>query len=155
MSIRHLDQIVALFLTVFGVYLIWTGLQYGFMQGTTPGAGFFPALSGGGLIVLSILNLARSILGAEKLPEDMSRRDVAKFAAIAVAMLVFVVITPLLGITIATMLLMLAIGLTIRPVFERSYLVRLGLTSVLIPIACFGIFGTLLRVPLPRGLFGL
>ena len=155
MSIRHLDQIVALFLTVFGVYLIWTGLQYGFMQGTTPGAGFFPALSGGGLIVLSILNLARSILGAEKLPEDMSRRDVAKFAAIAVAMLVFVVITPFLGITIATMLLMLAIGLTIRPVFERSYLVRLGLTSVLIPIACFGIFGTLLRVPLPRGLFGL
>ncbi len=155
MSIRHLDQIVALFLTGFGAYLIWAGLQYGFMQETTPGAGFFPLLSGGGLIVLSIINLTRSILGAEKLQEDMSRRDVAKFAAIVVAMLAFVVITPLLGITIATMLLMLAIGFTIRPSLERSYLVRLGLTCVLIPIACFGIFGTLLRVPLPRGLFGL
>jgi hypothetical protein len=155
MSIRYLDQIVAVFLAAFGAYLIWAGLQYGFMQETTPGAGFFPLLSGGALIVLSIINLARSIIGLEELQEDMSRRDVAKFAAIVVAMLVFVVITPLLGITIATMLLMLAIGFTIRPSLERSYLVRLGVTSVFIPIACFGIFGTLLRVPLPRGLFGL
>ena len=155
MSIRHLDQIVALFLMGFGAYLIWTGLQYGFMQGTTPGAGFFPLVSGGGLIVLSILNLARSVLGTEELQENMSRRDVAKFAAIVVAMLAFVAITPLLGITIAAMLLMLAIGFTIRPSLERSYLVRLGMICVLTPIACFGIFGTLLRVPLPRGLFGL
>jgi hypothetical protein len=155
MRIRYLDQIVALFLMGLGAYLIWEGLHYGFMQETTPGAGFFPLLAGGCLIVLSIINLARSLVGIEDLKESMSRRDVAKFAAIVVAMLAFVVITPLLGITIATMLLMLAIGFTIRPSLERSYLVRLGLTSLLIPIACFGIFGTLLRVPLPRGIFGL
>jgi hypothetical protein len=155
MTIRHLDQIVALFLAVFGTYLIWSGRQYGFMQGTTPGAGFFPALMGGFLIVLSLINLARSLVGVEELKSDMSRGEVVKFAAIVVVMLVFVVITPLVGITIATMLLMVAIGLIIRPSFERAYLLRLGLTSVLIPIACLAVFGMLLRVPLPRGFFGL
>ncbi len=85
----------------------------------------------------------------------MARMDVVKFIAITVAMLVFVVITPFAGMTIATMLLMLAIGLIIRPSLERRYLMRLGLTSFFFSLACLVVFGTLLRVPVPRGIFDL
>ncbi|MFC5068497.1 tripartite tricarboxylate transporter TctB family protein [Flaviflagellibacter deserti] len=155
MTIHRLDQFVALFLLLFGAYLVWTGLGFGFMQGTTPGAGYFPALAGGVLIVLSAINLVRSLAGLEDLKSRMARRDVVKFIAITAAMLVFVVITPFAGMTIATMLLMLAIGLIIRPSLERAYLVRLGITSIFFSLACLVVFGTLLRVPVPRGIFGL
>jgi hypothetical protein len=154
MTIHRLDQFVAVFLIVFGAYLIWSGQTLGFMQGTTPGPGFFPALAGGLLVVLSLVNLLRSLLGREDLKSRMSRLDVVKFAAITVAMLLFVVIAPWLGITVATMLLMAVIGLIIQPSREPRFLIRLGLTSVLAPLACLLIFGNLLRVPLPSGIFG-
>jgi putative tricarboxylic transport membrane protein len=154
MTIHRLDQIVALLLVVFGAYLIWSGQQLGFMHGTTPGAGYFPALAGVLLVALSIVNLLRSLMGREDLRSRMSRMDVIKFAAITVVMLAFVLLVPPLGITVATMLLMAAIGLIIQPTLERSFLIRLTLTSILAPLACLLIFGTLLRVPLPRGIFG-
>ena len=154
MTIHRLDQIVALLLIVFGTYLIWSGQHLGFMQGTTPGAGYFPALAGGLLVILSIVNLLRSLMGREDLKSRMSRVDVIKFAAVTAAMLAFVVITPVLGITVATMLLMAAVGLIIQPSLERGFLTKLVLTAVLAPIACLLIFGHLLRVPLPSGIFG-
>jgi len=154
MTIHRLDQLVALFLILFGAYLVWTGWNFGFMQGTTPGAGYFPALAGIILIVLSTANLVRGLTGREPLKARMSRADVVKFLAITAAMLVFIVITPVLGMTIATMLLMAAIGLIIRPSLEPGFLARLGLTSVLVSLACLFIFGTLLRVPVPHGIFG-
>lgn len=154
MTIHRLDQFVALLLIVFGTYLIWSGDQLGFMQGTTPGAGYFPALAGGLLVILSIVNLLRSLMGREDVRSRMSRIDIVKFATITAAMLVFVVIAPFLGITIATMLLMAAIGLIIQPSLQPRFLVRLALTSVLAPLACLFIFGHLLRVPLPSGIFG-
>lgn len=154
MTIHRLDQIVALLLIVFGAYLIWSGQHLGFMHDTTPGPGYFPALAGGVLVVLSIVNLIRSLMGREDVKSRMSRMDVAKFAAITAVMLIFVLVTPVLGITVATMVLMLAIGLIIQPTFERRFLIRLVLTSVLAPVACLLIFGHLLRVPLPSGIFG-
>jgi hypothetical protein len=155
MTIHRLDKLVALLLILFGIYLVWTGFGFGFMQGTTPGAGYFPVIAGSLLIVLSALNLIRSLAALDHLKPGMSRPDAIKFVAISAAMVTFVVITPILGMTIATMLLMLAIGLIIRPTLDRPFLIRLGLTSVLTPIACLIVFGTLLRVPVPRGIFGL
>ena len=154
MMIHALDRFVAGFLVLFGAYLVWTGLDFGFMQGTTPGAGYFPVIAGGLLIVLSLANLARSLAGLEELQSRMVRGDVIKFLGISAAMVVFVVITPPLGMTLATILLMLAIGFIIRPTLERGFLVRLVLTSVITPLACLFIFGTLLRVPVPHGMFG-
>jgi multisubunit Na+/H+ antiporter MnhB subunit len=154
MAIHRLDQVVALFLAVFGAYLIWSGQQLGFMQGTTPGAGYFPALAGGLLVVLSIVNLIRSLMGREDVRSRMSRMDVIKFTAITVAMLVFVAIVPALGLTVATMILLVVIGLIIQPSREPRFLIRLGLTSVIASLACLFIFGNLLRVPLPSGIFG-
>lgn len=154
MTVHRLDQFVAFFLMLFGVYLVWTGNDFGFMQGTTPGPGYFPVIAGAILAVLSTANLVRSLVGLEDLKAGMERSELVKFIIITVAMLIFVVITPYAGITIATMFLMLAIGFIIRPSFERAFLVRLGLTSILCSLACYLVFGTLLRVPLPRSVFG-
>lgn len=154
MNIRQLDQVVAIFLMGFGGYLIWAGLGYGFMQGTTPGAGYFPALLGGILIVLSMVNLLRNLGGIEQLKPSMTRREVVQFTSISVAMLVFVAITPWIGMTMATMFLMAAAALIIRPSLDRSFLLRVGVSAIFIPLICKLLFGTLLRVPIPEGVFG-
>lgn len=154
MNIRHLDQIVALCLTGFGAYLIWAGIDYGLMRGTTPGAGYFPALIGGLIVVLSIVNLARSLGGIEKVKATMSRREVAQFIGIVVAMLVFVFITPWLGMTLAAMLLMPVTAFIIRPSTDRRFVLQVVLVSVLAPIICKFAFGELLNVPIPTGVFG-
>jgi len=154
MTIRQLDQAVALFLIGLGGYLIWAGRQYGFMQGTTPGAGYFPVLMGGVLVVLSVVNLGRSLGGLERLKADMTRGDIVRFVGVVVAMLAFVAATPWLGMTVATMLLMLAISLIIRPSLRGRHLVRVGLTAVIVPVVCKLLFSELLRVPIPSGALG-
>ncbi len=154
MTIQRLDQFVALFLILFGLYLVWTGIGYGYMQGTTPGAGFFPAVFGVVLAVLSLINLVRSLIGAEVIKADVTVREVAKTVGIIVAIAIFIVLIPLLGMTMAAMLLMLAVGLILRPRPEPRHLVRLGLVSVLLPIACLALFERVLDVPVPTGPLG-
>lgn len=154
MIMQRLDQAVALALGLFGVYLVWAGLGYGFMQGTTPGAGFFPVLIGGTLTVLSLVNLVRSLVGAEVLEDAMTTGDVIRFAAVAAALFAYVWLAPVLGLALSTMALMAVTGLIIRPSLERRFLIRLALVSVIFSLVCVWVFGNLLGVPMLVGPFG-
>ncbi|ADH89038.1 hypothetical protein Snov_1734 [Ancylobacter novellus DSM 506] len=154
MIMQRLDQAVALALGLFGVYLVWAGFGYGFMQGTTPGAGFFPVLIGGALTVLSLVNLVRSLVGAEVLEDAMTTGDVIRFAAVAAALFLYVWLAPLLGLALSTMALMAVTGLIIRPSLEPRFLVRLALVSIIFSLVCVWVFGNLLGVPMLVGPFG-
>lgn len=154
MTIQRLDQLVALGLALLGVYLVVAGFGYGFMRDTTPGAGFFPVLIGGVIAVLSLVNLVRSLAGIEILKAAMTKGDVLRFVAVAAALLVYVWFAPVLGLALATMALMIVVGLIIRPTLEPGFLARLLAVSVVCSLACVWIFGTLLRVPMLIGPFG-
>jgi putative tricarboxylic transport membrane protein len=154
MTIQRLDQLVALGLTLLGVYLIIAGFDYGFMRDKTPGAGFFPVLIGGIVAVLSLINLVRSLVGIEILKTGMPKGDVLRFMAVAAAMLVYVWLAPVIGLALATMALMIVVGLVIRPTLERSFLARLLAVSIVCSLACVWIFGSLLGVPILKGPFG-
>jgi putative tricarboxylic transport membrane protein len=154
MTIQRLDQVVALGLVLLGVYLVVAGFDYGFMRDTTPGAGFFPVLIGGFIAVLSLVNLFRSLAGIEILRAAMTKSDVLRFVAVAAALLAYVWLAPVLGLALATMALMIVVGLIIRPTLEPGFLARLLAVSVVFSLACVWIFGTLLRVPMLSGPFG-
>ncbi len=154
MTIHRLDQLVALGLVLLGVYLVVAGFGYGFMRDTTPGAGFFPVLIGGVIAVLSLVNLVRSLAGMEILKAAMTKGDVLRFVAVAAALLAYVWLAPVLGLALATMALMIVVGLIIRPTLEPGFLARLLTLSVVFSLACVWIFGTLLRVPMLIGPFG-
>jgi putative tricarboxylic transport membrane protein len=154
MTIQRLDQLVALGLALLGVYLVVAGFGYGFMRDTTPGAGFFPVLIGGVIAVLSLVNLVRSLAGIEILKAAMAKSDVLRFVAVAAALLAYVWIAPVLGLALATMALMIVVGLIIRPTLAPGFLARLLAVSVVCSLACVWIFGTLLRVPMLVGPFG-
>lgn len=154
MTIQRVDQLVALGLALLGVYLVVAGFGYGFMRDTTPGAGFFPVLIGGVIAVLSLVNLFRSLAGMEILKAAMTKGEVLRFVAVAAALLAYVWLAPVLGLALATMALMIVVGLIIRPTLEPGFLARLLALSVVFSLACVWIFGTLLRVPMLSGPFG-
>lgn len=154
MTIQRLDQLVALGFALLGVYLVVAGFGYEFMRDTTPGAGFFPVLIGCVIAVLSLVNLVRSLAGTEILKAVMTKGDVLRFVAVAAALLAYVWLAPVLGLALATMALMIVVGLIIRPTLEPGFLARLLAVSVVCSLACVWIFGTLLRVPMLIGPFG-
>jgi putative tricarboxylic transport membrane protein len=154
MTIHALDKVVAALLILFGLWLVYTGFGYGVMQGTTPGAGLFPIIMGTAIAILSTVNLARALAGIEVLPAGMSRRELVKAAGVVLTLIVSILLTPFIGMTIAVMLAMAAIGLILRPEPQPTFLIRLGLVSILSPIACFLLFDWLLGIPIPSGPFG-
>lgn len=155
MVTNRLDQLFAAFLIGFGGYIVWTGLDYGYMRGTTPGPGYFPVLIGIAIIVLSIVNLLRSLAGAENLKDTMARIDIIKTVTLTAALVGVVVLTPLVGLMLAVSLFMFAAAFVIRPSLERKFLVRLIPTCILVPIILNYMFTTFLRIPIPTGMFGI
>ncbi|MBH0239604.1 tripartite tricarboxylate transporter TctB family protein [Methylobrevis albus] len=154
MTIHTLDKAVAGLLILFGGWLIWTGLDYGIMQGTTPGAGLFPLIMGIAIVVLSAINLFRAVTNLETLSAGMSRREIIKAAGVVVVLIVSLLLIPVLGMTLATLGAMVVIGLLLRTDPSRAFLVRLAAVSLLTPIICWWLFDGLLGVPVPVGPLG-
>lgn len=155
MSITRVDQIFALFLVLFGFYIVWSGFDYGYMNGTTPGAGFFPVLIGGTISVLSAFNLYRAVAGKERLSGGIAKDDIAKIVLISLAIAAVIFLTPFLGLTLSVIAFMLAAGFIIRPSLAPGFLLRLIPVAILFPLFLRLAFGVWLRIPVPTGPFGL
>lgn len=155
MVTNRLDQLFSVFLIGFGGYIVWTGLDYGYMRGTTPGPGYFPVLVGIAVSALSIVNLVRSLTGFEKLKDTTKRVEIVKTVALTVAMIGVILLTPIVGLMLAIVLFMFAAAFVIRPSLERKFLVRLIPTCILVPIILNYMFTTFLRIPVPTGIFGI
>jgi len=155
MVTNRLDKIAAIFLIGFGVYIVWTGLDYGYMRGTTPGPGFFPVLVGMAIIVFSVINLLRSLRGTEDLEDTMQRGDILKTVALTVALLGVIVLTPFFGLMVSVGLFMFSAAFIIKPSLEKKFLFRLIPTCLIFPVFLKIVFTTLLRIPVPTGAFGI
>jgi len=155
MSITRADQLFALFLVLFGFYLIWSGFDYGYMNGTTPGAGFFPVLIGGVISILSAFNLYRALAGREKLAGGVAGRDIVKIVLISIAFVAVIFATPFTGLTLSVIAFMLAAGFIIRPSLAPGFLLRFVPVAILFPLFLRVAFGDWLRIPVPTGPFGL
>jgi putative tricarboxylic transport membrane protein len=154
MSVQRLDLLVAALLIIFGLWLIYTGIGYGVMQDTTPGAGLFPIIIGSSIALLSAINFYRALGGVEKLGPGISGREAAKAAVVITALLIAVWLIAYLGMMIATMLAMAAIGLALRSEPGPVFFVKLAAASVITPIILLLLFQNLLGVPIPRGPLG-
>lgn len=155
MATNRLDQLFAVFLIGFGGYIVWTGLDYGYMRGTTPGPGYFPVLTGIAISALSIVNLVRSLTGAEKLKDTMKKIEVIKTAILTAALIAVILLTPVLGLMLALTLFMFTAAFVIRPSLDQKFLIRLIPTCILVPIILNFMFTTFLRIPVPTGVFGI
>ncbi len=155
MVTNRVDQLFAFFLIGLGCYIVWTGFEYGYKRDTTPGPGFFPVIVGTVIVALSVVNLLRSLSGAESFEDSMELSEILKVAVITLGLLGVVLLTEYLGLTIAVSLLMLIVGFTANPSHERGFLLRLLPLCIIFPLFLKISFGTFLDIPIPVGIFGL
>lgn len=154
MTTTHVDRLFAAALFLLGLHIVWNAIDYGYMRGATPGPGFFPFWVGLGLTILSAVNVVRSLTGRESLDSQFDRQGLLKAAAIIGAVIVFIVLTPWVGLLAGTGLLIPAIAFVIRPGWTPAFAGTILVIAVAFPVACYYLFGVYLQVPLVTGVFG-
>lgn len=155
MDIKSLDALVSGVLIAFGLYLVWSGFDFGFIRGTTPGPGLFPVLIGVVMAMLSAVNLARSVTGREILEAGMSGEDIGKVAALLVVLVGVILLTDFVGIALASVILIVCASLVIRRNVDTAQIIRVAGVAITVPFACRWLFGDVLGVPIPTGPFGI
>lgn len=155
MKTQTIDRIVAFCLLVFGLYVVWNAVDYGYMRGATPGPGFFPFWVGTAMASLSFLNLVRSLRGTEILESQFDRAGIYKALAIVAIVAAFILLTPWLGMLLASGVLVPAISFAIRPRWTPRFAATIVAIGIGFPVLCHLLFSVYLQVPLVRGVLGI
>ena len=155
MTTTTVDRLFAGCLLALGIYVVWNAIGYGYMRDATPGPGFFPFWVGLGIAGLSVVNLVRSVRGVEKLEADFDAAGVYRTLAIVGIIVAFIVITPWVGMLVASGLIVPALAFVIQPNWTPRLTATVLALAVCFPLACHFIFSVYLQVPLVRGVFGI
>lgn len=151
MNIHTLDKVFALLLFLLGIYITTTSVEYGYMQGTTPGPGFFPFWVGLLIAGLSLVNVVRSIARREMLDNEIDVPGVIKSVIISLLLLAFVMFSEEIGMLLGCFILVLLIAWVIQPRWSRTFTLKIVATAVLFPLLAYLVFGVYLNVPVPLG----
>lgn len=126
-------------------------LSFGTMR--VPQTGFFPWVLATLLLILCVILFAQGLFGAESdrppnhiLPEGWSR-----IAFTLAAMVGFAVMLERLGFLLTTFFLMI---LLLRAIESQRWS-KVFFVALFTAIASYGIFGWILGIPLPGGVFGM
>jgi putative tricarboxylic transport membrane protein len=150
--VRLADRIAAVLLLAFGAgYALTAVRSYTYWGAHGPGSGFFPFWLGVALAVLATLFLVGAVRqshpGAAWLPD---RRGAVRLGVVVGASALFIVLVPLLGMTLVTALFLLGL---LRFLEGHTWLVALGV-AVVTAAGNWAIFAWWLSVPFPTGILG-
>jgi len=155
MTTTTIDRVFAGCLAALGLHIVRNAVAYGYMRETTPGPGFFPFWVGVGIVALSVANLVRSLRGTEVLEAQFDATGLYKALAIVGIVAAFIIMTPWLGMLIASGLLVPAISAVIQPRWTARSAATILAIAVAFPILCHFLFAVYLQVPLVTGVFGI
>jgi len=135
-----------LLLLALGGYVIVKAMRFPKPMDNTPGPGLFPILVAIALIVLVLLMLWENRTTTDNKPVvDIKSPDFHRAVFVVLALVAYIILLPLLGFLIATPLGLLGIMLIVN---RQAVLMKL-LATGLATGALYGVFHTLLQVPLP------
>ena len=143
------DVNAGVFLTVIGILVvIWSiRLQLGTL--TKPQPGFFPFITGLGIVALSLVLLIKGWLGRVKAaPQPQSGGKWKRQSLMAASLAVYVLIMVPMGYIPSTIFIVAA---TLRIHGVTSWRV-INLTSLILPVTLYFLFTQLLGVELPAGI---
>lgn len=155
MNINTTDKIFAMLTFLLGAYIAASAPSYGYMRDTVPGSGFFPLWIGLIIAGLSVVNFVKSVARKEILTGNFDLTSLIKSAAIAVALMTFILTIDYVGMAIGSGLLVLAIGWIIHPKWEAMFAAKIVATAIIFPVVSYFLFGVYLNVLLPVGRFGI
>ena len=150
---RLADRIAAVLLLAFGAgYALTAARSYTYWGAHGPGSGFFPFWLGVAMAVLATLFLVGALRqsepGAAWLPD---RHGARRLVVVVGASALFIVVVPLLGMTLTTALFLLGL---LRFLEGHTWRVALGV-ALATAAANWAIFTWWLSVPFPTGVLGL
>jgi hypothetical protein len=154
METKTIDRLFATVLILLGAYVVWHAVGYGYLRETTPGPGFFPFWVGLALTALSAVNLARSLRGIAVPSGSFGPVESQKALGATVAIAVYILMAPLLGLLAGSSLLVLATAFVIRPRWTAAFALKILAVALAFPIFGHFLFGVYLRVPLVKGVLG-
>lgn len=133
------------------VFLLWqtAGLTSAYAASELFGPAFFPRVVLGGLVVVSVLQMAQELMRRRTtVPEERARPDVRGFAITLAATIAYVWTMRQVGFLPATLIFQAVI---FAFVFGMQNLRGIVLMPVLLTSVYFVIFLRLLELPLPQG----
>jgi len=148
------DAAFAALTILLGAWIAYAAVGYGYTAAGNPGPGFFPFWVGLAIVGLGGVNVYRAVAGMEILSQAFERIGLLKTAGITAAMVAFLWLSPLIGMLVASGLMILAVGTIIRPVWDRAFGLRLVAIAIGFPIAAYVIFSFYLNVRLVSGVAG-
>lgn len=149
--LKRADQVAGLLLLLLSVYVIYTGLGYGYWVETAPGPGFMPLWLGIALGICSILlilgTLAPDANNARWLPEGEAAKQLFFVVGLSI---VTTILTFWVGMVIASGLYMAAVLFYLEPTQKKQNTI----ISILTPVLVWALFSYWLRVPMPTSPLG-
>ncbi|HET8679652.1 MAG TPA: tripartite tricarboxylate transporter TctB family protein [bacterium] len=144
------DRIAAILLLIFAIYTMAAARDMGFARGRVPGPGFAPFWIGLALAVAAIAILIESRRKPRSVQDggDVSSPAHQVFAMAAATIAAVALIGPL-GMFAALALMLVTMTRVLGAAWRTSVV-----TAVVLPLALHLVFGTWLKVPLPRGPWG-
>jgi putative tricarboxylic transport membrane protein len=151
-TLHRYNILAGLLLAALGAFILQQSLQWEILGRNGPGVGFFPLVYGSLIVVLSLVLLIKSLRAGRRVGSQTPEQPAGKvFAAVSVwvAFAVTVALMKFIGFYVALGLLVMFMT---RFIFSRSTRFAL-LSSVLVPLTFFVVFGLLLKVQLPVGIW--
>lgn len=149
---RRIDLIVGAFAVIFGIVAFQQSMNYLF-YGTTPGPGFLPRVMATAIAVIGVLLLATRLIGDPHrfgVAPELKKSEILRTSSVAGVITAGVVLIPILGFFIGMLLLVAGLLLGV----ERMRNWPAVITTVLLPVILVWLFGNVLGVRLPTGIFG-
>jgi putative tricarboxylic transport membrane protein len=153
LTFRQVDVIAGSIVTLVGFLVLYHSLQLAFYVEDVPGPGFFPTLLAVALSACGAALAASSARASEDDAEEFvlpSSWQARRSLGLWVAVLVASILVEIIGFLAAMFLLVALILLGI----ERRRGIGTIITIIATPVLAYLLFGALLRVPLPTGVFG-
>jgi len=141
------DRWIGLFFVLFSTYICVESLRLGLGTFHRPGAGFISFYCG---IVLGVLSVILGLGFLRNAEEQESWGNWRRILLLLVAILIFTLLLEKLGFLPSTFLL---IFLVLKGVERRGWGFSLGI-ALLVAVASYVVFNTLLKADLPAGLLG-
>ena len=148
------EQIGSIFWLAVGVAIAFGAASHGLGTPSSPEAGFMPFLAGVGMCLFASIGLVRATIQNK---EGAGWRPILKEAAwpnsfiVLGALLFYAFLLPRLGFILCTVLFLGFLFRCIKPM--SWWWVAVG--SILCTLGSWGLFELLLKVPLPKGLWGI
>ena len=150
--IHRYNVLAGLLLAGLGAFILQQSVQWEFLGRNGPGVGFFPLVYGSLIVLLALVLVIKSLWAGRQAGSQAPGQPAGKvFAAVSVwvAFAVTVALMKFIGFYVALGLLVMFMT---RFIFSRSPRFAL-LSGVLVPLTFFVVFGLLLKVQLPVGIW--